>query len=186
MKNLLSKIELDQKKLVLVAVICAAILYIDYKFILQSQLQSIKALGISIAQLKADMNTLNQELANMQNSKRSLTALVAKAKTIITEDQVQFLFKEISDLANKNSVKIMQMRPVPVQEAALGAGLQGKFTPVLFSLDLTCGYHALGKFINALENAEQFMAVEELSISSNPNDYLKEQATLIVRTCVKK
>ena len=53
-------------------------------------------------------------------------------------------------------------------------------------MDLSAGYHQLGKFINELENAQVFVIVQELKIEPQPGNYLKQKAALTLKTYVKK
>jgi Tfp pilus assembly protein PilO len=182
--NKLNKIELDKKKISLIVLVCLVILYLDFTFFLKSQVQNIRDLGPKIKQLRLDIDTLNKDLAYLEALKDKQTGLLSKAKKIISEDQLPLLFKDISDMANKSNVKIMQMKPEVELQSEVKA--QGKFLPILLAIDLSCGYHALGKFINTLETSAQFMAVQDIGIESDKKDYLRQNVKLVVMSCVKK
>jgi hypothetical protein len=61
-----------------------------------------------------------------------------------------------------------------------------KLTALLINLDLLADYHNLGKFIQALEDSPVFMEVQELDISTQLPDYMKQKVTLVLKTYVTK
>jgi Tfp pilus assembly protein PilO len=112
-----------------------------------------------------------------------------KEKRIITEAQFASLLQDISKIANNNEVKILQLKPfrqsLPANQDAKVKAL-GSFTPFLISLDLSSGYHNLGKFINGLENLESFVKVQEIKIEPFEDTYLNQKVNLVFVTYVKK
>lgn len=191
MKKLIDidKLILDKKKLALVAIACAVLLYIDFAFFLKPQIRNAVELGAKIRQLRNDITTLNNDLLSLQQTKIQYTQLLSKTKKIISQEQLPVLFKEISDMANKDGIKIMQLKPLKgaqEQEAAAGTQAQGNFLPVTLELNLLGSYHALGHFINDLESSEQFMAVQGLNIVMDQTDYMRQKVSLLIMTTVRK
>jgi Tfp pilus assembly protein PilO len=186
-----SKLQLDNKKILLVIIGCLFIIYLDYAFVIRLQFKAIKDLNPKITKLKKDLSELSSKLGGVQDLKTSQIAasqkLFAKTKKIIFEAEIPSLLQLVSELANKNDVKITQMKPVKELPGKQDKSSQKvKFTPLLVSLELTCDYHDLGYFINALENAQTFIAVQEMKILSGEKDYLKQKVILVLRTYVKK
>jgi Tfp pilus assembly protein PilO len=131
------------------------------------------------------MEALSRDLIAMQQSKTK-QEVVTKAKEIISEGQLPWLLQEISDIANKFEVKITQIKPsqdVKSQEEIIAPV---KLFPLFITLDLSCGYHSLGSFINELENANRFIAIKDMRISRSSSDYLHQSITLVLKTYVKK
>ena len=189
------KIELDNKKILLIALACAVIIYLELAFLLQGQFAGIKKVAGKIKKVGADIASLDKDLGNIQALQKKQDATKQKAlqeaKRVITDDRVASLLDEISDLAEKNEVRIAQIRPLrqPLPQAAIGKGTApavARFSALLISIDLYADYHRLGRFINDLENGSTFLVVESLKISANPANYLKQSAQLGVRTYVKK
>jgi Tfp pilus assembly protein PilO len=185
---------LDTKKIILIVIICLIIVYLDFNFFMALQLKMLKNLGPQIIKIKADLAKLDKDLVDMQELKNkqatSAKTPSTKAKKIILEEDIPSLLKGISDIANINDVKITQMKPSKEPQAketkAPGDNIEG-LARLWITLDLTGGYHHLGRFINDLENTEVFMAVENLKITpQNPADYLKQKASLVLKTYVKK
>ncbi|MDD5097545.1 MAG: type 4a pilus biogenesis protein PilO [Candidatus Omnitrophica bacterium] len=186
----LSSVQLDKQKKILIVIICAFIIYVDINFILKAQTSGINSLNPKITRLKNDLNNLNRDLNNMRASKSTQSLATKKAiiksSKIISEGQISWLMQDISSQANKFDIQIGQIRPTREALNPKNAIGGGKFTPILINLVLTCDYHSLGKFINQLENSQVFLGVQELTISTQLPDYMKQKATLVLKTYVTK
>ena len=195
MTNLLNKLKglkLDNKKIFIIAFVGVLILYIDFAFIMKLQLQGIRTLTPKIIKLKKDFNNLAKDLSWMHDlgleasKDKAQIGAPNKAKEIISEDKILLLLQKVSDLANKNQVKIMQIntsKDAKVQEEVIAGE---RLLPVIITLDLICGYHSLGSFINALENAGQYIDVQDIKIIRDPHDYLLQNVNLVLKTYAKK
>ena len=192
MIKVIQKIQLDKKKIIAGAVILLFLLYIDFAFILKSQFNLWKAINPKIAQLKKDIKKLNDDLAILSTSikgkQETQETDQRTAEKIIKEEKIPNLLEEISKIANKREVKIMQIKPLshpPTAKPELTTATT-KLFPVSIKLDLLGGYHQLGKFINDLENASVFMEVDTLRISSESTSIMTQQIELTLKTYVKK
>lgn len=179
-------IEADSKKmLIAIAGVCVILAYADYALLIQWQIRGLNTLQPKVEQLKRDLEGVRKDLARMQDVKNRgiATKVNAKTKEIVSEEQVTSVLQDISRMANKNLVKITQMRP-----SNEPSGLQDKagFSSLSITLDLTGEYHHLGHFINDLENANIFLALKSLKISTQGSDYLNQRANVVVQTYVKK
>ncbi len=189
--NKLNELKLDNKKIFLIVLACLLILYIDFTFIIKLQLQGIRTLTPKVIKMKKDIDNLAKDLSSMQDLERKAGRDKAqieslRPKEIISEDKILLLLQEISDLANKNKVKIMQINTPRDKKAPEEIIAGERLSPIIITLDLTCGYHSLGTFINALENARQFIDVQDMKIIRDPRNYLLLNANLILKTYAKK
>ncbi len=189
--NKLNELKLDNKKIFLIVLACLLILYIDFTFIIKLQLQGIRTLTPKVIKMKKDIDNLAKDLSSMQDLERKAGRDKAqieslRPKEIISEDKILLLLQEISDLANKNKVKIMQINTPRDKKAPEEIIAGERLSPIIITLDLTCGYHSLGTFINALENARQFIDVQDMKIIRDPRNYLFLNANLILKTYAKK
>jgi len=189
--NKLNELKLDNKKIFLIVLACLLILYIDFTFIIKLQLQGIRTLTPKVIKMKKDIDNLAKDLSSMQDLERKAGKDKAqieslRPKEIISEDKILLLLQEISDLANKNKVKIMQINTSRDKKAPEEIIAGERLSPIIITLDLTCGYHSLGTFINALENARQFIDVQDMKIIRDPRNYLLLNANLILKTYAKK
>lgn len=186
----LQNIKLDKQKRILIVMFFVLIVYVDAAYILKAQRSGLNSLNQKITRLNTDLVSLSRELENMRLSK-SKPALEAQKKSImplkiLSENQISGLLQEISTTANKFDIKITQIRPdrqVPKEKPAVG---QDKFTPLLINLELVSDYHSLGRFIQALEHSPVFMGIQELEISTQLPDYMKQKVKLVLKTYVTK
>ncbi|MDP3732717.1 MAG: type 4a pilus biogenesis protein PilO [Candidatus Omnitrophota bacterium] len=189
--NKLNALKLDNKKIFIIIPACLLIFYIDCMFIIKSQLRGIKTLTPKIIELKKDIDNLTKDLSWIQDLERKAskdkTQIGAlKPKEIISEDKLLLLLQEVSDLADKNKVKIMQIstsKDKKIQEEVIAGE---RLLPIIITLDLTCGYHSLGSFINALENARLFIDLQDMKIVPDPHNYLLQKVNLALKTYAKK
>jgi Tfp pilus assembly protein PilO len=176
---------LDDKKIVaVILVLLIVVIFLDFRFITGKQVQGIRSLGPKIAKLQKDTDSVKKDLARIKalKSKQAEPQIsLAKARKIVSQEEIAYILQQVSEMANKNDVRIMQMKPS--QEK--GAQTE-KLIPLLITLDLVCDYHHLGKFINDMENGQIFLAVQGMKISSQAQDILKQNVSLAVKTYVKK
>ncbi|MEK6727591.1 MAG: type 4a pilus biogenesis protein PilO [Candidatus Omnitrophota bacterium] len=188
----LERLGLDKKKIFLIALICIIFLYLDFSLIFKSQIQALKTTEPKIAVLKRDLDNFKKDTAKMEELKKKqiepVQKAAAKIKKIISSEQLAILLQDLSDIANKNEVKIEQIKPSKDSQTSKQdkvAGI-GNLQPVLITLDLTGDYHHFGKFINDIEGAQSFIAVQSMKISSGAGEYFKQKVNLVLRVYVKK
>lgn len=184
-------VSLDKKKIILVFISALIIVYIDSSLIIKMQGKGIKKVQERVAKVKNDIETLNRDLSAMHDLESKSAEIkneaVLRAKKIIIEEEIPLLLQDVSNIANKHNVKIMQVSPFkdPKAKDQIFFGKE-KLKTVVITLDLMCDYHSFGGFINDLDNSEQFMAIQEMRITANPKDYFQQKVSLVLKTYVKK
>jgi hypothetical protein len=179
------QIRRDKQKIILALVICGVIVFIDFAFVVKAQIKSTAASGKKIVVLKKDIETLTKELSVLQQDLKK-SKVVAKLLKIYGEGEIPLLLQEISLKAAENNVKVMQINTSREAKGKDKSAAAKDFVSIAIRLDLACGYHNLGSFINALENSQQPVFAEEISISRDAADYLKAKVGLTLRAYVKK
>ncbi|MBM3243903.1 MAG: hypothetical protein FJZ12_03615 [Candidatus Omnitrophica bacterium] len=180
--NLIERFSLDNKKIAIIVIISIMAVYVDFSFLLKGQIASVNKSKSSALKIKNDLRALEEGLKNMQAVKSSQkSAPQRKEKKIIYEAELPALLNDISKIANANNVNILNIKPSRDAKAAAG-----KFTPILITMDLICGYHNFGRFLNSLENNQAFMAAESFKIEAQPQDTLRQKISLTVKTYVRK
>lgn len=184
----LNKLELDNKKILLIAIACVFVLYIDYSFIMGMQRNGIKSIKTQKEKINKDITELNKNLVDLEILKKKQGDAPVKQKKLITEEQLTALLEDISLAANTNNVKIMQIKAEKELKAkdVKPAVSAVKAKPLYIILDVSGSYHDIGRFINNLENAEKFMSVLEIKITRDSSDYMKENVNLLLKTYAKK
>lgn len=195
MENPFKKIPLDSKTMVLMGLVIVIITYVDWTFILHPQLQKTAKLNAKIKNIRTDLDRLRKDLSELDSltakAKTTSTGSSFKTKELISSGNLPLLLKEIADLAKKNEVKIMQIKPTwetkdTKSPASTTPPKNQALTASLISLEISSDYHHLGGFINDLENHKIFLVVEELKIAANANNFLKQDVKLVLKTNVKK
>ncbi len=183
---------MSNKKIILIVLVFLVVCYFDYTFILQSQFKSAKELGLEIINTEKNINKLNKELSNLEEQKRKMAGSekegLAKVKKIISAEEIPLLLNEISDIANNNQIKIMQIKPAKeVKDVKSSLPLKAQdFGLELITLELVCDYHNFGKFLNILENNQVFLTLEELKISPIAGNYFSQNVRMVLKTYVKE
>ena len=181
--NLIERFSLDNQKITLIVILSIAFLYVDFNFLLKGQLASNSKSKAELVKIINDLKALDAGLKNMEAVKASQQGgLKVQEKMVIFESGLTTLLHDISKLANANNVRILQIKPLrDSQKKAVG-----KFVPVLINMDLICGYHNFGKFINQLENNQVLISVENFKIELQPQDTLRQKVSLTIKTYVRK
>jgi len=183
---------MNNKKIILIVLVFLVVCYFDYTFILQAQFKSAEEVGEKIINTQKNIDKLNKELSNLEEQKRKMAGTskeaILKAKKIIADEEIPLLLNEISDIANNNQIKIMQLKPAKEVK-----DLKHSNTPKaeafglrLITLELICDYHNFGKFLNILENNQVFLAVEELKISPIAGNYFSQNVRTVLKTYVRE
>jgi Tfp pilus assembly protein PilO len=183
MVNLPTKLDPEKQRLVLIALVCVFIVYLEIGVLFRVQQGFIKSIEPKSVQLKKDIDELNKDLAQMQAMKQKDPRAALKIKTLVSEDSLPLLWQGISEMADSHDVKILELRPLRGKEASIASV---KCTDYTVTLRVSGGYHALGAFINALENAERFIAVQELKIDPDSADYFHQEAELVLKVYARK
>lgn len=180
--GILNQLDLDNKKIILIVLISAIVFYIDINFIFKAQLKGASKSNSEIARVNKELQSFAAEakkIKDFESAKGVSSRQALKEKKIIPESQFASLLQEISKIANSNEVRILQIKP-------LHQASSGKLNPILISLELSCGYHNLGRFINGVENLDAFVRVQEIKIEPQEDNYLNQKVSLVLVTYVKK
>lgn len=175
--------QLDKKKVIGILFVALVLIYLDLAFLMSMQLKAINKTGADFKKLRTEMAQFKREF----DQSRQARASSPMSKEIISEAEIPLLLQDITDMANKNTVRILQLNPArAAARTKKGATAVAELKPNLIALDLVCDYHSLGAFINDLENAAKFMTVEELKISPDSDSMFQQIVSLVIKTYVKK
>jgi Tfp pilus assembly protein PilO len=183
--DFLYDIRTNKQKLAAVAIAFVAFCYIDFSFVLKAQFKSLSQSQSKIVKLQADIQAVKKDIALIQQDQNKGKAL-SSIKKIVSEGELLSLLEWISVVAKDNLIRVTQINPLKSARAPVKAGQkQSPYIGVLIKLDISCGYHNLGAFINDLENGEYALSAEEIRINSDPSAGQKESVLLTLKTYVK-
>ncbi len=185
MLDFLYDVRTNKQKLIAVTVVFAVVAYIDFSFILKAQVKSLAAVKSKASKLRADIQTVKKDIALMRQNKDKGKAAFP-VKRIVSEGELLSLLGRISEIAKENLVKVSQISPQKTNRAPVKSGQkQSPFIQVLIRLDISCGYHNLGAFINDLENSEYAISAENIKITPISPIGQVENVLLTLKTYVK-
>ncbi|MGE5197401.1 MAG: type 4a pilus biogenesis protein PilO [Deltaproteobacteria bacterium] len=182
----MDKILSDKRKIIAIALISACLFYADTAFILQWQMKSIGASGKKVTKLKKDIMAFKKDTSSLDKLKNTQAQLSSAVKRLILENQKYELVQYVYDTAGKFNVKITQLKPSNDAKTKEEVINKIKLMPILLNLDLSCDYHQLGRFVNALEEGKYFVSVQDMKILRNPEDQFHHKIVLVLRTYAKK
>jgi Tfp pilus assembly protein PilO len=186
-QEILNKITQDKKTLALTVLVIVIVLFLDFSFVLKSQLRTLSTINPKITNLKAELEKLNLDSINMQ--RQATRTKPRQIKKLVPPGQVAWVIEEISRMANQHEVEISQIRPSRKSGAA---GLSkppvqsDDYLPTLIDLEVSAEYHQLGRFLTDLENYSILLAVEELDIMPIDKAPFKHVVRLQIKTYVSK
>lgn len=180
-----------EQKLIILVISIALVIYIDYSLILKNQITILQKINPRVNSLSSQIKTAKKDIKSIPEMELKLSKIKERAtvitQKIVDEDKIPALLEKISSKAQENNIKIMQIRPIRDAKAKELATTQtGKYFNLDISLDVRCGYHNLGKFLNELENMGQFIKLQSLGINSDSKDYYHQQVKISLGTIIIK
>jgi len=191
LKEFYNKINFKNKDIVLILVLVVIFFITDYNLILNNQFKLLTHLNSKVKDYKSKSllaKDFTQKVDSFNTRRLSLKSKSEQlAKEIVSENDVSLLIEDISNIANKEFVKISQIQPQIENKSPKKLSTQEfKFSLLNINIDAVAGYHQVGKFLNKLENSNSFISVKELSISQEANSNLRHNIRLVLSTFIKK
>lgn len=183
----------ENRSLQITAVIIVSYIVIAVSFYflaIRPKLSTISQISKDIKQkesaLGKDVGYAEQEKKQrewVERVKKRISELKSKIdyyeKMLPVEKDIPYLLQYLSQVARETEVKMIQIEKLAEIESGEGQTL---YLTVPVVITLKGGYHNLGLFINKLENAERFMKIETISVSSDKESPLAHKAYLLVCT----
>jgi Tfp pilus assembly protein PilO len=169
------------QKLALIGIICLVILVVDYQFLLSAQFRSIADAKNKISQAKSDIVKLEADIRLMQEFKKKAQT-PQKTQRLITEEDVPAVLKDISDVANKYQLRVMQIR---TSREAYNPKSKSTILGVMISLDIFGSYYNFMRFLSDMESKDIFLRLNDISIQSVEATPLIQNIKLSFKTYIK-
>lgn len=149
----------------------------------------------SISKLGANISTFRQNLEQLKNNKLRLEQFrqqqidiskrINDIKNLVRpESEVPQVLKNISQLSNKYEVKIDQLTPLKLTKRLLLENEDGQYYALSISIKGQASYHALGKFIDAMEREHMFLDIQQLNITAKANDRFHHDIAIVIDIAV--
>lgn len=170
--------------------IIAAVLLLDFIFLFRAQVVFLTKTVSHVSKLKKEISNTKKgagiSVGLLKPADKLKSDMFLQEKKIVLEQEIPLFLSEVAQIAKEANVKLVQIRPQRLGKEVSKDSQGRMYFNLPIELDLTCGYHALGVFINKLERAEKYTKVSRYEISSKdeaPFDYPVKMALeiLVVR-----
>ncbi len=158
------------KELIAFIILTVVIIVFDFSLVLKKQFANLTALGPKISQARKNIKESSLNEYRVDTLKKRLDELLAdvnvKKKGILNEGQIPSLMEDISKLADKVNLKIMQIKPIlEVSDKERFSTKTGEeYSSLTLSILAKGSYHSLGQFLNGLERNDVFIRVKNIDI----------------------
>lgn len=182
------KLPVDKHKNLIIAVSLIIILVLDFVFLLGPQIRLLSKLGSKLSVLSRDLKNAKKDISARQEFENKLAILKEKLKewgsSVKSEEELSLILEGISRTANQTFVKVTQIKPLKEEKQAVFKTDIGTYYQIPILVDAQSVYHAVGKFLNELEEGGVFMKVLGLEITVNPQEAFRHLVRLTIQTVV--
>ena len=173
---------LDKKQMAgfAVAYVIVAVLL---SFLIKSRVVSWRTTSVELKEKRAAVEEARELIKDEEKYRQEIVQMERRIKKyedkLPERREVPKLFRELDEIAEHSQIKIISVGSEQSEESQ-------HYLRYWRSLDLEGGYHELGRFINKLESSGRFIKVDDIQVSSNPENVLKHNIKLTVSTFVSR
>ncbi len=185
------KIKPIKKEYIILAGVGIAILWVlSYMLAFKPMAGALNGKRAIIEKKKVEINNAKSAKANLDKLRKELAEIEKKVTyykdRLPAEKEIPSLLKGLTEMANQSRIKFITIQPQDSSIQSAGGTSQAPYIEMPITINLRCGYHDLGKFIERIENSNRFMKVTDLTINASPSDPLIHDVRLIVNIFVFK
>jgi Tfp pilus assembly protein PilO len=154
-----------RRQLLVAAVVAIVVTALFFLFLLKPKLNDISKTRSDVATARAEQDTLNTQLAHLQDVKKNAPATTAKLAALsqyipATPDLPGFI-QQVQDAATASSIDLQSIAPSPPAAITSSSGVE------TISVTLTCqaGFFRIEDFLAHLENLQRAVEVRAISLS---------------------
>jgi len=185
------KIDLNKiKKEYLFAIFSAAIILIAffaYKSIFTPLLGKIRDVSAQIEIRKGNIQRAKISPDSFEELEEEIEGLKPRIeyyhRNLQALPDIPQILKELNRIGERLKIKFVSIHPLEREETLLPGG-EESLLQIPIKLNLKCGYHQLGIFINELESPPRFMKIRELKINADPKNVWVHQAELVITSYI--
>ena len=155
--------------------ILLVILIVFFFFPLQFQLASLQQLSPRIKTLTREVETTRNNILRTPQYQKELDRMRGRYEKlqmrIKKKHEIPLLLEKISRLASRNEVRIVEqdLPQMSLNQPILDKP-EGQYFSIPIILELRCGYHEFGRFLNDLEREGVFLRLPQMTIEGDPSD----------------
>lgn len=154
-----------RRQLIVAGVVAVVVTALFFLFLLKPKLNDIAKTRSDVATARAEQDTLNAQLAHLQDVKKNAPATMAKLAALsqyvpATPDLPGFI-QQVQNAATQSGIDLQSIAPSPPAAVTGSTGVQ------TISVTLTCqaGYFRIEDFLARLENLQRAVEVRAISLS---------------------
>ena len=182
----LSGIDLSRLKSEHLIVICVlltiAIIFFSYQSIFKPLVGEIKETSRQIEQRERDLQRAKtaQNLEDMEKEIKAIKEeLMVYQQRLNAPIDIPQVLEVLDSIAKHQKIEFISVTPLEAKEVLLPRG-EEFLLEVPIEMQLRCGYHALGVFINQIENADRVKKVTDLRMKVDSSNIWSHQVELVV------
>ncbi len=172
-------------------VVCAIIIVGYYIIFLSPVVAKATKLFRETAKLQVMINKAEMSINSIPRIKKEIEELKSKesfySNKLPKEEEFPAVLENLSSMAQSAGVKITKIQPKKdvfvSSESDEDSDIYRQQAILITAL---CGYHQLGSFIAAMENAERFMEVADIRIDSRRANPRRHSVQLTIKTFILK
>lgn len=175
----------ERAKAISLIIVAALIIVVLIQCVIRPTIRALGKLSREIPQIKDNLKQSEALIAKRSQMENQLASLQAKLKDIKLalppRSDLPDILQDISRLASASKVKVLKMEPVKqqIKQVEVGAPLT-IYAENPIEIEAKGGYHALGEFINRIENAKNLMSIADVKVESNTNDMYNHDVKLLI------
>lgn len=158
----------EQKMLTQTTVI-VAVLAANLLLIFSPQIQNRIEVRNQIANLKSDLELGKKDIAEKDLISKALVesraALAETRKRVLTEGEIPAFLDSLTQLANKNDVRIEALKPFTVQVTNAAKTLPANYAFTGYEINAQAGFHEWARFVALLESHKKYIGIEQMKVT---------------------
>jgi Tfp pilus assembly protein PilO len=163
-----------RRQLVIAAVVAVLVTIVFFLLLLKPKLNDISKTRSDVQTARAQQDTLNQQLAHLQDVKRNAPATTAKlaalSKYIPTTADIPGFIQLVQDAATQSGIDLESIAPSPPADLSGASGVQ----TISVSLTVQGGFFRIEDFLAHLENMQRVVEVRSFSLAPQPTSISSE------------
>jgi|GEM_PF-3739385 Tfp pilus assembly protein PilO len=175
----------DEKQARIAGVVFSVVIVaVWFLIFFQPQIKNFKKMYLFIKQTRKEYLAVKKDISRkreLETQKERLSGdLKNFALSLPEQDKIPQILEEVSKIATSSGVKILNIAPDFRGSPDTKAAEMKYYKGVPVSLEIICSYHALGNFINRIENSQFIMRLRNFRITAHQDSPREHKVKLVL------
>lgn len=172
-EQILAKVKnLDERsRYLLLGGVVVLVFLLDFFVLMRPQFAALSKIHPKIKTVSDNIHRAQNDISNMPGYALQAAQLKEKledaGQSVYSKEEIFLILERISLLANQHNVKINSIMPDLQQQEPLVEETDRTYYAVPIVIEAASGYHDFGRFLNAVEQDETALDVDNFSINSS-------------------